>query len=72
MAVATETLGRLLDTFTEHLDIPKSLYEKAAKRHVDLGEWLLAQGVCCSHVFDPDVRPQGSFRFGTVIYPLKT
>jgi hypothetical protein len=62
-------LGRLLQMIVGHLDIPKSLYEKAAARHVNLGEWLQRPESKVAE-FDPDVRPQGSFRFGTVIRPL--
>ncbi|MCE9567294.1 MAG: nucleotidyltransferase [Planctomycetes bacterium] len=62
-------LNRLLAMVVEHLDVPKSYYEKAAARHKSLGEWLhrpasLVRG------FAPDIRPQGSFRYGTVIRPL--
>src|SRR5436309_2368321 len=70
MTVAPETVGRLLDAFVEHLDIPRSLYERAAARHQSLGRWLLREGSSLAR-FDPDVRPQGSFRFGTVIRPLR-
>jgi len=53
----------------EHLSIPKSLYEKAAARHRSLGEWLNRENSSLRN-FNPDVRPQGSFRFGTVNRPL--
>jgi len=53
----------------EHLEISRSLYEKAAARHVSLGEWLQRPESKLAE-YDPDVRPQGSFRFGTVIRPL--
>ena len=69
MERSSSTMAVLLDTVVEHLDIPKSLYEKAAARHRSLGEWLKRESstVC---LCDPDIRPQGSFRFGTVIRPL--
>lgn len=62
-------LTRILAIIVEHLDVPKSLYEKAAARHRSLGEWLHRDGSKVAHL-DPDVRPQGSFRFGTVNRPL--
>ena len=62
-------IGRLLQMIVAHLDIPRSLYEKAAARHVSLGEWLQRPESKVAE-FDPDVRPQGSFRYGTVIRPL--
>ncbi len=73
MATAYETdesVARLLDVLVEYLDIPKSLYEKAAARHRSLGEWLQRPESVLAR-YDPDVRPQGSFRFGTVNRPLR-
>jgi hypothetical protein len=62
-------MSRLLGFLVEHLDIPKSYYEKAAARHQSLGEWLHRQESSVL-AFDPDVRPQGSFRYGTVVRPI--
>jgi hypothetical protein len=59
----------LLNFVVEKLDIPKSLYEKAAARHRSLGEWLCRDSSLVKD-FNPDIRPQGSFRFGTVNRPL--
>jgi len=70
MTVEHGAFNRFLDAVIEHLDIPKSLYEKAAARHRSLGEWLLRPESTLV-AFDPDVRPQGSFRFGTVNRPLR-
>lgn len=63
-------LTRLLQFVVGHLDIPKSLYEKAAGRHRSLSEWLQRKESKLAQ-FDPDIRPQGSFRFGTVNRPLR-
>jgi len=62
-------LTKLLETILAHLDIPKSLYEKARDRHRSLAEWLKRDGSTIRQ-FDPDIRPQGSFRYGTVNRPL--
>jgi hypothetical protein len=62
-------LSRLLAAVLDHLDVPQSYYEKAAARHRSLGEWL-HRPASLVRQFDPDVRPQGSFRYGTVIRPL--
>jgi len=59
----------LWTTISDALDIPPSLYTKAANRHVAIGEFLMREGSLLRR-FDPDVRPQGSFRYGTVIRPL--
>ncbi len=69
MSTTQRDLGLLLAVIVEHLDIPQSYYDKAAARHRNLGEWL-QRPESKLRQFDPDVRPQGSFRFGTVIRPL--
>ena len=62
---------KLLDVIVDKLDIPKSYYEKAANRHRSLGEWLCRSGSRLA-AFQPNVSPQGSFRYGTVIQPLNS
>ena len=70
MQNASQYLGELLAVVADHLDIPKSYYERAAARHRSLAEWLQRKESKVAP-FDPDVRPQGSFRFGTVTPPLR-
>lgn len=55
---------------SDALDIPRSLYERAAARHRAVGEWLCRPGSTVA-AYRPVVRPQGSFRFGTVIRPVR-
>lgn len=62
-------LSRLLGLIVESISIPEWLYRKAADRHLSLAEWLHREESALAK-FDPDVRPQGSFRFGTVNRPL--
>ena len=62
-------LNRLLAMVVGHIDVPKSYYEKAAARHESIGKWLHRPNSLV-RAFGPDVRPQGSFRYGTVIRPL--
>lgn len=69
MTAIDTDVSRLLGVVLDHLDVPKSYYEKAASRHRSLGEWLHREGSLVA-AFDPDVRPQGSFRYGTVVRPL--
>jgi len=69
MAPENPLLTKLLDTIVDHLDIPKSYYEKAAARHKSLGEWLCRPESKVA-AFRPHVSPQGSFRYGTVNRPL--
>lgn len=70
MTIPHPDISEVLDVVVEHLDVPRSYYERAAARHRSLGEWLHSVGSKVA-AFDPDVRPQGSFRFGTVIRPLR-
>jgi hypothetical protein len=69
MSNTQRDFSRLLALIVEHIDIPQSYYEKAAGRHRSLGEWFHRKESTIA-IFDPDVRPQGSFRFGTVNRPL--
>ena len=63
-------IGRqFFELLVESLDIPPSLYERAASRHRSLGEWLCRDGSRFRE-FSPHVSPQGSFRLGTVVRPL--
>lgn len=59
----------LWTTLSDALDIPKSLYQKAVDRHEALGAWLCRPESRLVH-YAPTVRPQGSFRYGTVIRPI--
>jgi hypothetical protein len=59
----------VLDTILEHIDIPRSYYEKATARHKSLGNWLCRPESTLAGL-NPHVSPQGSFRYGTVIRPL--
>lgn len=59
----------ILDDLVEKLDIPPSYYELAKQRAVSLEEWLLRPASSVRQ-FSPEVYPQGSFRYGTVIRPI--
>jgi hypothetical protein len=60
---------RLWTALSDELDIAPSLYQKATDRHASVGEWLCRPESSLAR-YRPRVRPQGSFRFGTVIKPL--
>ena len=63
-------IGRqYFELLVEQLDIPPSLYKRAASRHDSLGEWL-CRPESRLREFNPHVSPQGSFRHGTVVRPL--
>lgn len=61
--------NRFLEFMIELLDIPRSYYEKAKDRARSLEDWLRREESLVAQ-FSPDVYPQGSFRYGTVIRPL--
>lgn len=66
----TDNFGRqYLEQVIESLEIPPSLYERAANRHRSLSEWL-CRPESRLREFNPHVSPQGSFRLGTVVRPL--
>ena len=69
MPYATATTTALLETIVEHLDIPRSYYEKAVARHKSLGEWLCRPDSSLA-TFKPHISAQGSFGYGTVVRPL--
>ena len=69
MTTPSRELSQLLEFVVEYIDIPESLYQKARARHHSLGDWLGRPGSLLAK-FDPDVRPQGSFRYGTVTRPI--
>ena len=61
--------NRIFEQLDESIDIPRSFYEKAVKRHNSIGSWLHRPASAVLQ-FDPKVFPQGSFRLGTVVRPL--
>lgn len=69
MIQQTEFITHVLDALVELLDIPESYYEKAKKRYESLGAWF-HRPESSLRKLNPDVYPQGSFRYGTVIRPL--
>ena len=69
MNYESEYMNRILEFLLELLDIPPDHYKRAADRYRSLGEWLHRKESKVA-AFQPDVYPQGSFRYGTVIRPL--
>jgi hypothetical protein len=64
-----EYMNRLFELLVELLDIPRSHYEKATERYRSLGDWFHRDESGIAG-YEPEVYPQGSFRYGTVIRPL--
>lgn len=63
------TLGALLESVAEALDISEEAYEAATLKYEDVGEYLAEDGSSLA-ALQPQIYPQGSFRLGTVIQPL--
>jgi len=70
MAGINTRATRLWTVVSDALDIPKSVYQLAAARHRSLGEWLCRPTSTIAR-YHPNVRPQGSFRYGTVVRPIR-
>lgn len=60
----------LIDSIADLLVIPRSFYKKAENRYRSLSEWLKRSESNVAELM-PQVYPQGSFRYGTVIRPLR-
>lgn len=69
MVALNDRATRLWTSLSDALDIPKSLYQKAADRHQSLGDWFCRPASRLA-TFRPTVRAHGSFRFGTVVRPI--
>ena len=63
-------VNSILDEVAKSLDIPPSKYKLAVERYTSVGNWLEA-GEYPKQLVKPKIYPQGSFRLGTVIRPIK-
>ncbi|MDH4338024.1 MAG: nucleotidyltransferase, partial [Candidatus Krumholzibacteria bacterium] len=66
----TENLDALLSIICEELQLPTSEYDRAEEHYVAVGHWLDAEGSLLRS-WKPVIYPQGSFRIGTTVKPLK-
>jgi len=70
MSISTgKSLGPLLESIAQELDISPSKYKVAVDRYRAVGEWLDAEGSALAP-YRPQIYPQGSFRLGTVVRPV--
>ena len=63
-------IAGVLNSIAEDLDIPESKYLEAKNRYEAVGNWLGKEGTALSK-YCPEIYPQGSFRLGTVVKPIK-
>lgn len=62
--------NQLLEGISAELDIPPSKYQVAVQRYTSVGKWL-QDGDYKGSTEPPHIYPQGSFRLGTVVRPIK-
>jgi len=62
--------NQLLDNLARELDIPPSKYQAAVQRYTAVGNWLEC-GEYDGCDGSPRIYPQGSFRLGTVVRPIR-
>ncbi len=70
MTVNLSKYSEFLDHVARELDIPPSKFNDAVNRYKAVGTWLDA-GVYAGYSGDLAIYPQGSFRLGTVVRPLR-
>ena len=69
MTLDKRKYSKVLEKVAEDLDIPPSKYRDAVERYQAVGRWLETGKYPCTGI--PDIHPQGSFRLGTVVRPVK-
>lgn len=61
---------QILENIVNEIDIPPDKYKKAVDRYSSVGKWLTeGEYVECQN--EPRIYPQGSFRLGTVVRPIR-
>ena len=70
MKITKATYSKYLKNLADKIDIPPSKYHEAVNRYKAVGEWLEA-GKFIGSTAIPKVYPQGSFRLGTVVRPIR-
>ncbi len=70
MMVERSQYSRFLGKVAEEIDIPPSKYRDAVDRYQSVGRWL-ENGKYPECTAEPSIYPQGSFRLGTVVRPIR-
>ncbi len=70
MMIETSQYSRFLEKVAEEIDIPPSKYQDAVDRYQSVGRWL-ENGKYPECTDEPSIYPQGSFRLGTVVRPIR-
>ena len=70
MTIDKNAYANFLEKVAEDIDIAPSKYQQAVDRYKVVGHWLEGGGYPgCADA--PDIYPQGSFRLGTVVRPIR-
>ena len=70
MTIDLNRYRRFLELVAGELDIPPSKYRDAVARYQAVGNWL-ENGAYPGCLGQPSIYPQGSFRLGTVVRPIR-
>jgi hypothetical protein len=70
LSASEQVVSRFLHELAEQLTIPPSKYNEAVKRYQAVGNWLGTDSSLLHH-YRPEVYPQGSFRLGTAVRPVR-
>lgn len=70
MTVDIKKYSKFLDNVAEDIDISPSKYQDAVDRYKAVGRWL-EQGEYTKCSGELSIYPQGSFRLGTVVRPIR-
>lgn len=69
MNTATNHIPIILERIAKILDITEAQYRQVVQRYTAVSEHLAKEGTELSK-FQPDIKPQGSFLYGTMIRPI--
>ena len=70
MTIDKNAYADFLEKVAEDIDIAPSKYQQAVDRYKAIGHWL-EDGEYPGCTDTPDIYPQGSFRLGTVVRPIR-
>ena len=70
MTIDKNAYAEFLENVAEDIDIPPAKYQQAVDRYRAIGHWL-EEGEYPGCTDKPDIYPQGSFRLGTVVRPVR-
>jgi hypothetical protein len=70
LSASEQVVSRFLEELAKELDISPSKHKQAVERYQAVGSWLGASNSPLL-VYRPEVYPQGSFRLGTVVRPVR-